>query len=74
MILSELDVYKRHDIEYTEGKGIRVGIAGVEGKSSVLMVVDSVTKNKKTGKTKLVLVSDRYYNGMTCLLYTSRCV
>lgn len=53
------------NIEYTEGKGIRVGIAGVEGKSSVLMVVDSVTKNKKTGKTKLVLVSDRYYNGMT---------
>lgn len=53
------------NIEYTEGKGVRAGIVGVGGKSSVLMTVDSVTKNKKTGKTKLVLVSDRYYNGMT---------
>lgn len=53
------------NIEYTEGKGIRVGISGVEGKSSILMTVESAAKNKKTGKTKLVLVSDRYYNGMT---------
>ncbi len=53
------------NIVYTEGKGIRVVIEGAGGKSSLLMTVDSVFKNKKTGKTKLVLTSDRYYNGMT---------
>lgn len=50
---------------YTEGKGIKVGIEGEEGKSSLLMTIDSVFENKKTGRTKLVLTSDRYYNGMT---------
>lgn len=56
---------KQPHIEYSEGSGIKVGIEGASGKSSVIMVIQSAKLDKKSGKIKLVLSSDRYYNGMT---------
>lgn len=56
---------KQKHIDYAEGTGIRVGVEGASGKSSVLMTIESVSEDKKNGKIKLVLASDRYYDGMT---------
>lgn len=56
---------KQPHIEYSEGSGIKVSIEGTKGKSSVIMAIQSAKLDKKSGKIKLVLSSDRYYNGMT---------
>ena len=56
---------KQRHIDYSEGSGIKVEIEGSSGKSSVVMVIYSAEQDKKSGKIKLVLSSDRYYNGMT---------
>lgn len=56
-------INNKSHIEFKEGDGIKVGIENGGEKATVIMTIESVSK--KNGKTKIVLESDRYYEGLT---------